>query len=204
VNGYCTCLFPIITNIRAPETGDTVTVHGRGQENSIASFFNNDLLQSPCTFCGQCINTCPTGALTDKKIVGKTKAEDLKRTKTICPYCGVGCGIHLLSENGQLKGTEPDFDAPSRGSLCVKGQFASWEFVKSEERLKYPLIKKNGAFERASWDEALGPDSSRISVNRFVIKSRASPQEARSNAPFFLIKGYLRRSSLLTKSQEAN
>ena len=152
---YCISCFRCTNICNDWEQAGAITVHGRGQENSIASFFNNDLLQSPCTFCGQCINTCPTGALTDKKIVGKTKAEDIKRTKTICPYCGVGCGIHLLSENGQLKGTEPDFDAPSRGSLCVKGQFASWEFVKSEERLKYPLIKKNGAFERASWDEAL-------------------------------------------------
>lgn len=152
---YCISCFRCTNICNDWEQAGAITVHGRGQENSIASFFNNDLLQSPCTFCGQCINTCPTGALTDKKIVGKTKAEDLKRTKTICPYCGVGCGIHLLSENGQLKGTEPDFDAPSRGSLCVKGQFASWEFVKSEERLKYPLIKQKGVFKRASWDEAL-------------------------------------------------
>ena len=140
-----------------------ITVEGRGQESSIASFFENDLMKSPCTFCGQCINTCPTGALTDKKIVGKTKAENLERTKTICPYCGVGCGIHLLTEDGKLMGTEPDFDAPSRGSLCVKGQFASWEFVKSDERLKYPLIRENDAFRRASWDEALDLVTSRLS-----------------------------------------
>jgi len=144
------------------EQAGAITVEGRGQENTIASFFQNDLMQSPCTFCGQCINTCPTGALTDRKIVGKTNSETLERTKTICPYCGVGCGIHLLSEDGEIKGAEPDFAAPSRGSLCVKGQFASWEFVKSEERLKYPLIKKNGAFRRASWDEALDEVTSRL------------------------------------------
>jgi formate dehydrogenase major subunit len=78
-----------------------------------------------------------------------------QRTKSICPYCGVGCGIHLLSEDGEIKGVEPDFDAPSRGSLCVKGQFASWEFVKSEERLQYPLIKTNGTFRKATWEQAL-------------------------------------------------
>jgi predicted molibdopterin-dependent oxidoreductase YjgC len=148
------------------EQAGAIAVKGRGQENTIASYFNNNLLESPCTFCGQCINTCPTGALTDKKIVGTVKAENLERTKTICPYCGVGCGINLLSEHGELKGTEPDFDAPSRGSLCVKGQFASWEFVKSEERLKFPLIKENGTFRRASWDEALDLVTSRLTAIR--------------------------------------
>jgi len=152
---YCISCFRCTNICNDWEQAAAITVEGRGQNNSIASYFNNNLLESPCTFCGQCINTCPTGALTDRKIVGTTKAENLNRTKSVCPYCGVGCGIHLLSEDGQLKGTEPDFDAPSRGSLCVKGQFASWEFVKSEERLRSPLIKENGSFRRASWDEAL-------------------------------------------------
>ena len=152
---YCISCFRCTNVCNDWEQAAAITVKGRGQDNSIASYFQNNLLDSPCTFCGQCINTCPTGALTDKKIVGTTKADNLKRTKSICPYCGVGCGIHLLSEDGELKGTEPDFDAPSRGSLCVKGQFASWEFVRSDERLKYPLIKEDGAFRRASWDQAL-------------------------------------------------
>lgn len=152
---YCISCFRCTNICNDWEQAGAITVEGRGQDNSIASFFNNNLLESPCTFCGQCINTCPTGALTDRKIVGTTSADKIERTKSICPYCGVGCGIHLLTEDGELKGTEPDFDAPSRGSLCVKGQFASWEFVKNEERLKYPLIKENGSFRRASWDEAL-------------------------------------------------
>ncbi len=136
------------------EQAGAITVDGRGQDSSIFSFFNNNLLDSPCTFCGQCINTCPTGALTDRKLAG-IDPHETEHTKTICPYCGVGCGIELVTLDGELVGTKPDFDAPSRGSLCVKGQFASWEFVKSEQRLKYPLIRKNGVLERASWDEAL-------------------------------------------------
>ena len=140
------------------EMASAITVAGRGQDSRINTFFNNRLLDSPCTFCGQCVNTCPTGALTDRKIVGRAVATKVKRTKTICPYCGVGCGIHLLTQDGELVGSEPDFSAPSRGSLCVKGQFGSWEFVKSEERLRFPLIRrggKSGALERATWDEAL-------------------------------------------------
>tara|TARA_Y100001936_G_C16023001_1_gene640681 strand:+ start:342 stop:1427 length:1086 start_codon:yes stop_codon:yes gene_type:complete len=152
---YCISCFRCTNVCNDWEQASAITVKDRGQSNSIASYFKNNLLDSPCTFCGQCINTCPTGALTDKKIVNKTKANKLERTQSICPYCGVGCGIHLLTQNGELKGTEPDFSAPSRGSLCVKGQFASWEFVNNDERLKYPLIKEQGKFRRGSWDEAL-------------------------------------------------
>ncbi len=163
---YCISCFRCTNICNDWEQASAIAVEGRGQENSIASYFNDNLLESPCTFCGQCINTCPTGALTDRKVVGKTKSENLERTKTVCPFCGVGCGIHLLSEDGELKGTEPDFDSANRGSLCVKGQFASWEFVRSEERLKFPLIKKNGNFQRASWDEALDLVTSRFTEIR--------------------------------------
>ena len=137
------------------EMAGAITVDGRSQKSKIFSFFDNELLKSPCTFCGQCINTCPTGALTNKKIVGTTIAEKLERTKTICPYCGVGCGIELLTQDGELKGSEPDFSAPSQGSLCVKGQFGTWDFVKSADRLTTPLIRKDGELQPASWDEAI-------------------------------------------------
>jgi formate dehydrogenase alpha subunit len=168
---YCISCFRCTNICNDWEQAAAITVEGRSQDSKIASYFENELLKSPCTFCGQCINTCPTGALTDRKTAGRTRAEKLERTATICPFCGVGCGIHLLSEDGELMGTEPDFEAPSRGSLCVKGQFASWEFVKSEERLRYPLIRvgpgtDNSAFRRASWDEALGLVTSRLKAIR--------------------------------------
>lgn len=137
------------------EQAGAITVDGRGQDSSIFSFFNNELMSSPCTFCGQCINTCPTGALSDRKVEMTVNSAPIDRTPTICPYCGVGCGINLLTKKGEIVGSEPDFSAPSEGSLCVKGQFGSWEFVRSEERLKHPLIKENGVFKKATWEEAL-------------------------------------------------
>ena len=154
---YCIACYRCTNVCRDWEQASAITVDGRGQDSSIFSFFNNDLTDSPCTFCGQCINTCPTGALSDRKVVIQDiEASDITRTKTVCPYCGVGCGIELLTDGDQLVGTEPDFDAPSRGSLCVKGQFASWDFVRSEDRLRHPLIKEpDGSFRKASWDEAL-------------------------------------------------
>ena len=168
------------------EQASAITVTGRGQDSTIFSKFNNLLMESPCTFCGQCVNTCPTGALTNRKLAdavmptpmawnGDLAEEMLRsvpgpsgdfvplgpgtavdRTSTICPYCGVGCGINLITQAGDLIGSEPDFSAPSQGSLCVKGQFGSWDFINSDERLTTPLIKNaQGAFEPASWDSAL-------------------------------------------------
>jgi formate dehydrogenase alpha subunit len=173
---YCIACYRCTNVCNEWEQAAAITVQGRGQASSIASVFNNRLLESPCTFCGQCINTCPTGALTDRKVVWKTDPARLKRTRTTCPYCGVGCGIHLLSQEGSLVGVEPDFSAPSRGSLCVKGQFASWEFARSGDRLTAPLMRvRSGAgrspsdsFRPVSWDEALGAVADRF---RGVISS---------------------------------
>ena len=159
---YCIACYRCTNVCNQWEMAGAITVAGNGQSSRIASYFGNELLRSPCTFCGQCINTCPTGALTDRKTVSRARADKLTRTKTVCPYCGVGCGIHLLTQEGELVGSEPDFEAPSRGSLCVKGQFGSWEFVRSEERLRYPLVRRNGILERASWDEAIGLVASRF------------------------------------------
>ena len=137
------------------EQASAITIDGRGQDSKIFSFFDNKLMNSDCTFCGQCINTCPTGALSNKKLELDKPVEKTK-TKTICPYCGVGCGIELISDGKKVLGATPDFSAPSKGSLCVKGQFASWDFVNSKERLTDPLLKnEHGEFEKISWEKAL-------------------------------------------------
>ncbi|WP_228546108.1 formate dehydrogenase subunit alpha [Halegenticoccus tardaugens] len=75
--------------------------------------------------------------------------------KTICPYCGVGCGLQLQPENDQGDvAVKPWFDAPvNEGALCIKGG-ASTEVVNHPERLKDPLIREDGAFREATWDEA--------------------------------------------------
>lgn len=74
--------------------------------------------------------------------------------KTICPYCGVGCGMFLTVEGGKVTGVKPQKDHPiSKGSLCPKGATAH-EFIDHADRLTDPMIKRNGEFVKASWDEA--------------------------------------------------
>ncbi len=78
----------------------------------------------------------------------------LRYVPTTCPYCGVGCGLNLVVNDGKLVGVEPLKRTPvNEGKLCPKGA-TCWEFVQSPDRLTKPLIKKNGKFEEATWDEA--------------------------------------------------
>jgi formate dehydrogenase major subunit len=78
----------------------------------------------------------------------------IRRTKTVCTYCGVGCSFDVWSKDRHILKIEP-FEGPVNGvSTCIKGKFA-WDHINSEDRLTKPLIRENGAFREASWEEAL-------------------------------------------------
>lgn len=142
----------------AEQEGDhAINVMNRGFSTQIITEFNNDLRDSACTFCGQCVQTCPTGALTDKKAIrAKDTPGEIKKTRSVCPYCGVGCSVDILSKNDRVVGIHPAMDGPANeGALCIKGQFA-FDFVHHPDRLTKPLIKQeDGTFREAEWDEAL-------------------------------------------------
>ncbi len=80
---------------------------------------------------------------------------DYRTVSTTCSYCGVGCGLLLEVMDDQVISTLPIKTHPvSQGSLCIKG-WNIHEFIGSDQRLKQPLIKKNGELAPVSWDEAL-------------------------------------------------
>jgi len=74
--------------------------------------------------------------------------------RTTCPYCGVGCQMDLLVLDNKVIGVEPANGPSNEGLLCVKGKFG-YRFLDHPDRLKKPLIKKNGNLVESSWDEAL-------------------------------------------------
>lgn len=110
----------------------------------------------------------------------------IKRTKTVCTYCGVGCSFEIWTKGRHILKVEPQEHAPVNGiSTCIKGKFG-WDFVNSEERLTKPLIRKGEEFVEASWDEALNLIASKLQEIKeqhgpdalgFIASSKCSNEE---------------------------
>ena len=131
----------------------------RGIKSSIDTDFHRPL---NCEFCGQCLDTCPVGAITSDCFDYSVKAWELRETTAPCPYCACGCLLTLGSKDGEVKRVFSDpASGPSDGNLCVKGRFG-WDFIDHPERIGSPLLKVNGTFKEASWDEALRFVSGRL------------------------------------------
>jgi predicted molibdopterin-dependent oxidoreductase YjgC len=134
----------------------------KGFETKICPPFERDL---SCEFCGQCISVCPTGALVAKPSLGKGRTRDVQTVETVCPYCGCGCTVaYDINRNEVIRaGSRPG--TVNEGWLCVKGSFG-FSFINSPDRLKTPLIRKNGELAEASWEEAFAYIGDRLRAIR--------------------------------------
>jgi formate dehydrogenase major subunit len=82
------------------------------------------------------------------------REERIKKTKTVCTYCGVGCSYDVWTKDRKILKISPLHGDTNQISTCVKGKFG-WDFVNSKDRLQTPLIRDGAGFREASWDEAL-------------------------------------------------
>ncbi len=111
-----------------------IAVAGRGFDARIATEFDEPLPESACVYCGNCVEVCPTGALSfktefDLRAAGQWREADQTTTTTVCSYCGVGCNLELhVQDNRIVKVTSPHDHSVTHGNLCIKGRFG-WGYV---------------------------------------------------------------------------
>jgi formate dehydrogenase alpha subunit len=165
-----------------------IALLGRNHATKVGVFGDGAMASSVCTSCGQCVATCPTGALRPKE----TPTKIVRSVETTCPYCGVGCGIEVkIREDGRLALMADDAprNRSSLGMLCVKGRFATG-FVHSKDRITRPMLRGDGRWRPVSWDEALAAAAEGLARNRGRFGALASAKA--TNEDGYLVQKFCR------------
>ncbi|MCF6296082.1 MAG: formate dehydrogenase subunit alpha [Flavobacteriaceae bacterium] len=138
-----------------------LSMAGRGFDTHIIKGLDESFMDSDCVSCGACSQVCPTSAISDVFQSKAIYATDT--TRTICTYCGVGCNLDISTNNGKILSITAPYDAEvNQGHTCIKGRYA-FKFYDHPERLNSPMIKRNGKFEKVSWDEVYDYISEKLS-----------------------------------------
>jgi formate dehydrogenase major subunit len=129
-----------------------LSMHGRGFAARIIKGLDQSFMDSTCVSCGACSQACPTSAISD--VFQSKSIEATKKTRTVCTYCGVGCNLNVATKGREVLSIQAPADSEVNHShTCLKGRYA-FRFVNHPDRLRTPLIRYNGHFTEATWDEA--------------------------------------------------
>ncbi|NOZ69387.1 MAG: NADH-quinone oxidoreductase subunit NuoG [Deferribacteres bacterium] len=130
-----------------------ISVIGRGNRSRVEPFSSESF---NCEYCGNCLTVCPVGAILSRLYIHSFRPWQLDReVETVCSYCGVGCSLVVQVRDDSIKRVIPRMDlGVNRGLLCSRGRFG-YEYIHSDDRLRTPLVRKNGTLQQATWSEAL-------------------------------------------------
>jgi formate dehydrogenase major subunit len=130
---------------------DVIGRSGKGYATRIAFDLDDPMGASSCVTCGECVQACPTGALTNKSIrdIAIRPRAELEAVDSVCPYCGVGCALtyHVDRAANAISFAEGRDQPGSQSRLCVKGRYG-WDYAASPQRLTVPLIRVDAAYPK--------------------------------------------------------
>ena len=171
---------------REEQVNDVIGYAFRGGHSKIVFDLDDPMGDSTCVACGECVQACPTGALTPARGVATVVTD--KAVDSVCPYCGVGCQLTYHVKDDRILFVQGK-DGPANSSrLCVKGRYG-FDYVQHRHRLTKPLIRKPGipkhkdftvdperwsdVFREATWEEALDLAASGLRRARDTYGKRA-------------------------------
>jgi formate dehydrogenase major subunit len=143
---------------------NTLGVKFRGAKTMVSADMDISFGESTCVACGSCLQVCPTGALVDRKSAYTGRTAQVERTQSVCLFCSVGCGIEIVTRAGRVLRVEGEWEEHNRGVLCAAGRFEP--VYDNRERIKTPLIRKNGDLTPATWDEALDVIAAKLKTTK--------------------------------------
>ncbi len=153
---------------REEQVNDVIGYAFRGEHAKIVFDLDDPMGESTCVACGECVQACPTGALTPARNVGLIKPDT--QVHSVCPYCGVGCQLTYNIKDNKILYVDGRDGPSNHNRLCVKGRYG-FDYVDHKQRLITPLVRKAGVpksaeftmdpanpleyFREATWEEAL-------------------------------------------------
>ena len=201
-----------VTACREEQVNDVIAYAHRGSHSQIVFDLQDDMGNSTCVACGECVQACPTGALMPKSQVGSQVVD--QKVDSVCPFCGVGCLLTYNIKDNKIVSVDGRDGPANHNRLCVKGRFG-FDYIQHPQRLTTPLIRKPGVpkdpaliqqlnrtganwatvFREATWEEALALGAGKLKQLRdaFGPKSLAGFGSAKgSNEEAYLFQKLVR------------
>ncbi len=127
---------------------------GRGVGSKVTTPNDRPLHETDCTFCGSCVDVCPVNAITEASKIDKGREWDFTKKDSVCTFCGAACSIKISSKDDKIvKITSNASNYKHTAYVCAYGRYG-FDYVNSSDRVKTPLIKRDGQLVESTWDEA--------------------------------------------------